>query len=563
MLQRAFWSGLLVATTIALTGRADAQQAGAAAAGPVQVGVVTLHPQAVPITTQLPGRVDASQTADVRPQVSGVIKSIDFKAGQQVKPGDVLYEIDDAVYQAQVQVQAAAVQKAEAAVSSAQAQVTRDQELAKSSNISQSDLQTAQVTLAQATADVASAEASLKSAQINESFTSVTAPISGLISDSAVTQGALVTAAQTTALATVRLLDPSYVYLVETSANLLKLRAQFASGTLKGGPRTTGQAGVHLILEDGSAYPQAGSLTLADVVVSQTTGTFSLRATFPNPRRLLLPGMFVRATVDLGTEPSGYLVPQRAVTFDVTGAATAFFAENGKAVTHTLSTTQSIGNDWLVTAGITDGAQVIVDGLQKISNGSAVTPLEVTLDKNGVAQTATSGAAVSTAPAAAGAAATTQQRRRLPRLRHRRLRPVPAATSPAPPAAAATPAATPSTAAATPQRRDGSRCRDACSSSNTCRIDAGGRDAWFGACHGELARRCRNDCPVNPSGPVTWPTSARPRHRSPPAARWRASSSGGRSSPSCSPSSRCWAAGSASRCCRSRNTLRSRRPRSG
>jgi membrane fusion protein (multidrug efflux system) len=382
------WAVLVVCIAVA-PALAQVGPAGGGAAGPVQVGVVTVHPQPVPITTELPGRVDASQLADVRPQVGGVIKSINFKAGQLVKAGDVLYQIDDAVYQAQVQVQAAAVQKAQAAVNNAQAQLTSDQALANTSNLSQSALQTAQLTLAQAQADLASAQASLKSAQINESYTRVVAPISGLISDTSVTQGTLVTAGQTTALATVRLLDPAYVALLQSSDRLLRLRAEFASGALTGGPRANGgQADVHLILEDGSNYPQAGSLTLQNVVVSQTTGTFSIRATFPNPQQLLLPGMFVRATVDLGTEPNVYLVPQVAVSFDTSGQATAFLVEGGKAVSHTLSTGQNIGSNWLVTAGLYDGAKVVVDGLQKVSNGSAVTPVEVTINQNGVAQAA-------------------------------------------------------------------------------------------------------------------------------------------------------------------------------
>ncbi|MDR3472017.1 MAG: efflux RND transporter periplasmic adaptor subunit [Devosia sp.] len=386
---------------------ATAQTAGTGAApAAVQVGVVTLHQQAVTITTELPGRVSASQVADVRPQVSGIIKSVDFKDGQQVKTGDPLYEIDDAAYQAQVAVEAAAVQKAEAGVSSAQAKVTRYTQLVTSSSVSQSDLQDAQVALAQAQADVSSARASLQAAQINEQLTRITSPITGVIGETSVTVGALVTAEQTTALATVRQLDPSYVDFVETSANLLKIRSEIESGSLKStnapGSETTS---VHLTLEDGSTYADAGVLTLANVVVSETTGTFSLRATFPNSKRILLPGMFVRATVDLGTDPKAFLVPQRAVTFNASGEATALFAENGKAVSHVLTTNGSVNNAWVVTSGVSDGAQVIVDGLQSISDGSAITPVVVTLDENGVvvdqaASTTATSTETTSAPAA-------------------------------------------------------------------------------------------------------------------------------------------------------------------
>jgi membrane fusion protein (multidrug efflux system) len=405
-MHRALTRALLIAA-LALPGTTTVQAqlaptAGAKSSAPVEVGVVTLHPQAVPVTAELPGRVSASQTADVRPQVGGVVKSIDFKPGAEVKAGDVLFEIEDAAFQAQVAVASAAEQKAEAAVSTAQAQVNRDKQLLAGGGVAQSDFDNANATLIEAQADVAGARANLQTAQLSLSLAKVTAPISGLISDTTVTQGALVTAAQTTALATVRLLDPIYVDLVETSANLLKVRAQFESGSLKG---NRGQPlSVSLVLEDGTAYPDKGQVTLADVVVSESTGTFSLRATFPNSRRLLLPGMFVRATVDLGTEPNDYLVPQRAVTFDAAGNATALFAEDGKAVSHILTTDGSIGNDWRVTKGPTDGAQLIVDGFQKISDGSAVKPLAVTIDANGVvkqtiASTAAAPAATATKPA--------------------------------------------------------------------------------------------------------------------------------------------------------------------
>ncbi|HVW91059.1 MAG TPA: efflux RND transporter periplasmic adaptor subunit [Devosia sp.] len=371
--------------------------------GPVQVGVITLKAQQVPITVELPGRISASASADVRPQVSGIIKSVNFRAGQQVKAGDVLYEIDDAVYQAQVALQSAAVQKAEAAVSTAQSTVTRDQQLAASSNIAASEVEAAQAALAEAKADVASAEANLKSAQINLGLTQVTAPIAGIIGGTSVNAGALVTASQTTALATIRQLDPAYVNVVETATNLLRVRAQFESGTLKGSqsggnPTIT----VHLTLEDGTAYPQAGQMTFLDVAVSESTGTFSAQGTVPNPNRLLLPGMFVRATLDLGMAPSAFLVPQRAVTFDASGNPTALFAEGGKAVSHTLTTNGNSGNNWVVTGGISDGAKLIVDGLQKINPGSAVAPVEVTLDDNGVVVEPVAGGAPAAAAKPAG-----------------------------------------------------------------------------------------------------------------------------------------------------------------
>lgn len=349
--------------------------------GPVEVGVVTMHPQAVPFSAELAGRVVASKEAEVRPQVGGIIKAINFKDGATVKAGDVLYEIDDASYQAQVNVARATLEKGQAGVTSAQAKYDRYVKLG--ANVSTSDLDDARIALVQAQADAASANANLQAAQINLDFATVKAPISGLISESSVTQGALVTAAQTTALATVRLLDPVYVELVDSSTNLLKIRAQHDAGDLKAGSEK-GPPTVHLVLEDGSAYSEVGELTLANVVVSESTGTFSLRATFANPQQVLLPGMFVRATVDLGSDPNGFLVPQRAVTFNATGEPTVLVAKDGKAVTNVLTTNGSMGNAWIVTGGIEDGDQVIVDGLQKVSAGSEVKPLEVTIDEDGV-----------------------------------------------------------------------------------------------------------------------------------------------------------------------------------
>ena len=360
------------------------------AAGPIEVGVVTLQPQAVPFSTELAGRVAASKVVEIRPQVGGIIKAIDFDAGATVKAGDVLYEIDDASYKAQVDVARATLEKDQAGVTSAQAKYDRYVKLG--ANVSASDLEDARIALVQAQADAASGTASLQAAQINLGFTKVVAPISGLISESSVTQGALVTAAQTTALATVRLLDPVYVDLVDTSANLLKIRAQHEAGNLQGGPER-GKPKVTLVLEDGSAYSETGELTLANVVVSESTGTFSLRATFANPHRILLPGMFVRASVDLGSDPHGFLVPQRAVTFNAAGEPTVLVAKDGKAETRVLTTSGSRDNAWIVTGGIEAGDQVIVDGLQKVNAGSEVKPLEVTIDADGVIHQTIDGAA--------------------------------------------------------------------------------------------------------------------------------------------------------------------------
>ena len=349
------------------------------ARGPVEVGVVTLHPQAVPITSELPGRASASKTAEIRPQVGGIVDQVAFTEGSVVVQGALLYQLRDDGYQAAVAVVQAQLTKAQAAVPTAQAKVTRYAQLTTS--VSQSDLDDAKVALQQANADVAVAQAQLQTAQITLGTTKIVAPIAGIIGVSSVNQGALVAAGQTTALTTIRQIDPMYLDLSESSINLLKLRASFQSGNLKGNGAAPK---VHLTLEDGTAYDQVGQLQLADILVSESTGTFSLRATIPNPQRMLLPGMYVRATIDLGTEPNGFLVPQRAVTRNALGDAQAYFVVDGKAKLTVLTADRAIGNDWLVTSGVKDGDRLVVDGLQKITDGAAITPLDVSIDKNGV-----------------------------------------------------------------------------------------------------------------------------------------------------------------------------------
>ncbi|SHF97761.1 membrane fusion protein, multidrug efflux system [Kaistia soli DSM 19436] len=358
---------------------------------PVEVGFVTLNAQPVPITVEIAGRSTASAVADIRPQVDGIIRKRVFTEGSTVKAGDLLYEIDPRTYQATYDSAAASLQKAEAAVPSAQAKVDRYNQLVGVNSVTAQSLDDAKATLAQAKADVASAQAAVETAQINLGFTSVTAPIGGLISTSAVTEGALVTANQTTALATIRQIDPIYVDLTDSTANLLRIRGLMDSGRLQ---RPEGPLQVKLILDNGVAYDKTGTLQSSEATVSQTTGTFSMRATFANPDRVLLPGMYVRAIVGLGDDKAGFLVPQRAVDRNAKGAATAMFlTADNKVETRIVNTVQAVGNNWLVDEGIKDGDRLIVDGLQKIRDGAAVAPVAVTLDENGV---------VKSGPAASG-----------------------------------------------------------------------------------------------------------------------------------------------------------------
>ena len=346
--------------------------------GPTEVGVVTLETTAVPITMELPGRALASKTAEVRPQVGGLIKSVDFTAGATVSAGDVLFEIDAATYEATLAVAEAGVARAEATLTQARSTVKRYEALV-GNGVTQADLDDARIAVLQAEADLASANATRQSAQLNVDLTKITAPIGGLVGLPAYTEGSLVTAAQATSLATIRQLDPIYVDLADTSNNLLKIRKQLDSGAMSGDAPS-----VQLTFDDGTVYAQTGEISVGEVVVSETTSSVTIRASFPNPDATILPGMFVRATVTVGTDPDGLLVPQRAVTFNSSGDATALFAVDGKAVTKILTTDGAVGNQWRVTAGAEPGDQLIVDGLQKISEGSEVTPIPVTIDADGV-----------------------------------------------------------------------------------------------------------------------------------------------------------------------------------
>lgn len=387
------WIGLaaiLAAAVAALSGCSDSSSAAGSvpgpAAGKAEVGVVVLHPQSVTITAEPPGRTLATAIAEIRPQVDGLIEARVFVEGSEVKAGDLLYQIDPRSYQAAYDSAAATLQKVQAAVPSAEAKVNRYQKLVGANTITAQDLDDATSTLLQAKAEVAAAEAALETAKINLDFTRVTAPIDGLIGNSSVTKGALVTAKQTDALATIRQIDPINVDLTDSSTNLLHIRNRLASGSLT---RTGKAPSIRLKLEDGSLYDQTGTLHSSEATVSETTGTFTMRASIPNPDHRLLPGMYVRAIVDLGTDEKAFLVPQRAVSRNAKGAATAMFVTGeGKVETRILSTQQSIGSSWLVDGGIEDGDRLIVDGIQKIRDGQEVTTVEVTIDADGVAQPA-------------------------------------------------------------------------------------------------------------------------------------------------------------------------------
>ncbi|MDS7597979.1 efflux RND transporter periplasmic adaptor subunit [Agrobacterium tumefaciens] len=369
--------------TAVLAGCSDSSQSDQAAATerpPSPVSVVPMKVSEYPLTTVLPGRASAFQTADIRPRVTGIIREIPFKEGSEVKQGDILYQIDDDTYLAEVAQAKATVAKAEAGVPSAQANLTRYERLVNS-GATQIEYENAKVTLLQAEADVAQAKAALETAEINLDLTKVRAPFDGITTATAFSIGNVVTANQTSALTTLRRIDPIYIDLMESSANLLRLKNAVASGQLGG---DTGATGIHLTLEDGTEYKHGGKIDMSDMAVSETTGTFSIRALFDNPDDLILPGTYVRATLTIGKE-KGYLIPQRAANRNASGELTAkFVSADNKVETRTFPSSRQSGNAWLVTENIKDGDKLIVDGFQWIADGASVAPVEVTIDDRGI-----------------------------------------------------------------------------------------------------------------------------------------------------------------------------------
>jgi membrane fusion protein (multidrug efflux system) len=360
---------------------------GMGAMGPTQVGVITMKSEAAPITTTLPGRVIASATAEVRPQVGGVVTEVRVTEGRPVAAGDLIATVDAASYEADVAIAQASLASARAQLPNAQSKAQRYETLVSSGGVSEAERDTARVELAQAEATLASAEAQVRAAELTLERTKITAPIAGIVGSVNVQVGSLLTANQADALTTIRQIDPVDITLVESSLNLLSARS-----AMRGAPQPS-QADasepppleVTLILEDGSTYEQVGSISTMDLVVSETTGTFTLRASMPNPDRVLLPGMFVRATIKFGAQDNVFLVPQRAVTFNANGKPTAYFVSaDGKAEQRELTAERVVNNSWVVTEGVADGDKLIVDGLQKIRDGGEVSQLDVTIEDNGV-----------------------------------------------------------------------------------------------------------------------------------------------------------------------------------
>lgn len=343
------------------------------------VDVVVLHAQPVALKTDLPGRTSAYRVAEVRPQVGGVILKRSFTEGDVVKAGQVLYQIDPAPYEAALASAKAQLLKAQASAKTSQSTVSRYRPLVAANAISKQDLDNAVGTLGENQADIASAQATIKTAMINLAYTKVTSPITGKTSRSAVTEGALVTANQTTTLVTVTQLDPIYVDVAQPSTTILRLKREVASGQIKSAGAD--QIEVALLLEDGSRYDQVGKLQFSEVTVDQGTGAITLRAIFPNAAGLLLPGMFAQEEIEEGIRQNGLLVPQQGITHNTKGEATALVVgQDGKVESRIVTTDRAIGDAWLVTNGLKDGDRVIVKGVQMAKPGAEVTANEVKID---------------------------------------------------------------------------------------------------------------------------------------------------------------------------------------
>ena len=342
---------------------------------PAQVGVITLAPQHVTLTTDLPGRTSPYRLAEVRPQVNGVLLKRMFTEGDNVHEGQQLYQIDAAPYQAAYDSATASLAHANAELASAKALSDRYKALGSTNAVSKQDTDNAEASQLQAEADVESANASIEAARVNLVYTKVLSPITGRTGRS-VTEGALVTANQTTSLVTVQQLDPIYVDIPQSTTLLIRLKRELASGQIQSANKD--QAPVTLTLEDGSQYEQSGLLQFSETTVDQSTGSVILRAVFPNSENLLLPGMFVTAHLQEGTIENGILVPQQGVTHNQKGEPTALIVTpDNKVELRVIKTDRAIGDKWLVIAGLAAGDRVIVDGIQKVTPGATVVPSEV------------------------------------------------------------------------------------------------------------------------------------------------------------------------------------------
>ncbi len=363
---------LSLALTAALAACKGGEQ-GPPQGGPGQVTVVTLKAEPVTLTRELAGRATGYQMAEVRPQVSGIVAKRLFTEGSVVKQGQPLYQLDDAAYRAQANSARAQLARAEASANAARLAARRSGELVKSRAISVQDDENAQAAWKQAEADVGAARAALDAANVTLGYARITAPISGQIGKSSVTQGALVSAGQAAALATISQLDPIYIDVSQSSAELLQLRRELADGRLEG----ASELPVDIVLEDGSTFAHKGTLEFSEVNVDPATGSYGLRVRVENPERVLMPGMYARAVLGSGVRQNAILAPMQGIARDAKGNTSAMVVDaEGKVAQRAVSVSRAIGDKWLVEDGLKAGDKVIVEGLQKIGVGMPVNATE-------------------------------------------------------------------------------------------------------------------------------------------------------------------------------------------
>lgn len=355
-----------------LFGCEEQKQMPTAAPRPVEVDVHIVTTEPIELSVELPGRTTAYRIAEVRPQVSGIVQKRLFTEGSEVKAGELLYQIDPATYQASLDSAEAALAKAEALEHSARLKAERYRTLVQTKAVSEQDQIEMEAAWKQAVADVAAARAALDSARILLDYTAITAPITGRIGKSMISEGALVTAQQASALAVIQQLDPLYVDVSQSSTELLRLRNEIAAGHPEGSDNPRSE--VTVLLDDGSTYDQTGVLEFSDVTVNQSTGTVTLRAIVANPRQKLLPGMFVRARIAKGSVSDAILIPSTAISRNNKGEAMVMLVDDQSLVaTKMIEVGQSFGERTLISSGLNAGDQVIVAGLQKIRPGVPVT----------------------------------------------------------------------------------------------------------------------------------------------------------------------------------------------
>jgi membrane fusion protein (multidrug efflux system) len=404
-LARATLCTLALAGVLAGCSRQEAAPVAAKAAP--EVGVITLKKQSQQLDATLPGRTRASLTAEVRPQVSGIVQKRLFTEGALVRQGQQLYQIDAASLRATESSAQAALAKSEASARTLEATARRNAELVKIDAISQQAYEESQAAAAQSRSDVAVAKANLETARINLKYSRIEAPIGGRISLSTVTPGALVTANQADALTSIVQMDPMFVDFTQSSSELLQLKRDWDAGRFQ---KVEGdKIPVRIRLDDGSDYAHQGKLQFAGVIVNTTTGTVTLRAVVPNPDGVLMPGMYVQALLPTGLAPEALLVPQQSVTRDLTGKASVLVAKADDVVERRpVEVDRAVGNQWLLQSGLAAGDRVVVDGFQRIKPGDKVKPVEVDLRAKAEARKAKGTDSVSAAPAGAASAAAGQ-----------------------------------------------------------------------------------------------------------------------------------------------------------